>query len=127
MGSRSVAQFRQLVARIQHASHPEVKVALSQIAVETRYRASASSPQSADFFESLWHTLVQLKGSANAEVRIECLFDCAKYFYFAGDVVKGAGAARDGISLARSIGHEGLAMKGYCYLGAALADSGAIA
>jgi len=127
MSGSSVSHFRQLVVQYQQASHPELKLALTRIVGESRERANALSPDSSEFFESLWPALVQLRGTANAELRVDCFLECSKFFYFAGDIAQGAKAAREGIELARVVRNDELASKAYCYLGNALADSGAIA
>ena len=127
MATSGIADLRAVVAQVQQASHPDIKLALLRIASESRERFEASSPQSAEFFDCLRFTLAQLKGHANAELRIGCLFDCARYYYVAGDAIKGAGAAREGLSLANAVGNDALASRGYSHLGNVLADSGAIA
>src|SRR5688572_11218466 len=127
MSASSIAQFRALVSREQQASHPDVRLALVRLAGESKEKLAVSAPESADFFDLLRQSLGRLKGSANADLRIGCLLDCASFFYVSGDIIKGVVAARDGITLGRAVRNDVLTSKAYSYLGYLLADSGAVA
>jgi putative two-component system response regulator len=123
----NIAQFRALVGQVQQASEPEIKLALTRLAAEARQRLYASSPEAADFFETLRHSLSLLRGPANAELRVNCLLDCANYFYVADDAEKGIRAAREGLALATAVNHVALVRKSYTFLGNLLADVGVLA
>jgi putative two-component system response regulator len=127
VATTGIADLRAVVTRVKQASHPDVKLALVRIAGESKEKFEASSPESSEFFDSLRHSLAQLKGRANAELRIGCYFDCARYYYIAGDALKGAEAARHGLALANAVNNDALASRGYSHLGNVLADAGAIA
>src|SRR3954453_10068016 len=102
MSVSSVAHFRALVRHVQQSSDPEVKLALSRISAESKERLCDSSPATADFFDSVRQSLSHLKGHANVDKRVGCLYDCAQYFYTIGDTVKAIIAAREGLALAQA-------------------------
>jgi putative two-component system response regulator len=122
----NIAQFRALVRKINQASHPDVKLALRRVAGDSKEKLRDASLTTADFFDSLRQCLSQLKGHANADVRTNCLYDCARYFYTSGNPLKAISSAREGLALARAARLDTQARKGLTFLGSALADWGAI-
>jgi len=64
------------------ASEPEIKLAMSKLAADMKERLARSAcKESSDFFLSTLRALTQIKGRANAEARMTCLFDCIRFFY----------------------------------------------
>jgi putative two-component system response regulator len=60
-----------------------VKAALSRLALEVKER-SKGADYSGDYFISTLRALSRLKGTAHAEVRMQCVKDCLLYFYATG-------------------------------------------
>lgn len=81
MGSTYIADLRSLLGASRSASTPSAKIALSRIQSEIRHRLVKGSP-ALDFFVQASRGLVSLKGTAHAELRMQCLYDCAQFFYF---------------------------------------------
>jgi len=64
------------------ASEPEVKLALGRLTAELKDRLRRPpTPSSEAFFSSAVRALSRIRGAANSEARMECLFDCARFFY----------------------------------------------
>jgi len=119
-----ITKFRAVIARRNHASDPEIKLALSKIADEAKARVADSS--ALEFFESLSQCLQQLKGFGNASLRIGCLLECANYFYGVGDVLQGIAVCQEAVRLARHVQDLSQFRKSQTALGILLADSGAL-
>ena len=81
MGSTYIADLRSLLGASRSASTPSAKIALSRIQSEISHRLAKGSP-ALDFFVQASRGLVSLKGTAHAELRMQCLYDCAQFFYF---------------------------------------------
>jgi putative two-component system response regulator len=127
MSSHTLAQFRDLVRQVPHASDPHVKSALTRLARESRARLTESSSDAIEFFEGLTQALSELRGNANSHLRVSCVIDCGNYFYIAGQVERGLTVLRQGIDLARRAEDFSSIRKTHTLLGVLLADSGCIA
>lgn len=62
----------------------DVKLALSRLNGDLRHRRKKGSSSSREFFSASLRSLSQVRGSKHAELRMECLNECAQYFYANG-------------------------------------------
>lgn len=61
------------------------KLVLSRLVRELRQRREKGSTLSIDYFEASLRSLCQIRGPAHADIRMECLNQCAQFFYANGD------------------------------------------
>src|SRR5688572_2862743 len=127
MGSYNIAEFRELIRKAKHASDPEIKLALLRVASEAKTKLGDPSLGAGDFFESVRQALQQIKGNGNGDVRIDCLLDCAQYFYIAGDFLRGIMASQDALKLSKQVKDPHCLRRSLTILGIFQAESGSIA
>jgi len=87
MGSAHAERLEALLAATAPADDAAIKAALLHLAADMRTRLSRSS-DSGDFFWSAVAVLGKMRGTANADIRLSCLWDAAQYFYFNGQLVR---------------------------------------
>ena len=63
---------------------PEFKIELTRLHAQLKERLSRGSSTSFDFFNGALSALSTVKGTAHAELRLECLFCCMQFFYTSG-------------------------------------------
>lgn len=102
----------------------ELKVALLRLSAELRTRSLRSSQASFDFFSSAVKTLARIKGSTQADLRMECLFDCVSYFFNEGFQSKALDATRHLSRLAGVSGNASWVRKSHTLAGVVNADIG---
>lgn len=124
MTSPAIQELESLTKSFRTASAPEVKVALSRVAMEVNGRCQAGSFSSAEYMHSVVRALKLLKGTSHAELRINCLMDVAHYFYLIGQPFDGIQPALDAVHLAERADHKALLRKALTFLGVIYADSG---
>jgi putative two-component system response regulator len=83
MSSAHTEALQKLLRFSGSAHEPQMKVALSRLAAETRERAK-SGTSSAEYFVSVLRALSRIKGTAHAEIRLQCFKDCLVFFYTGG-------------------------------------------
>ncbi len=105
----------------------EYKIALSRLLVEIRERAARGSPESYDFFTSTVRTLAKIKGSANADLRLSCLFDSVCYLYRAGFPAAALEASKATLKLATEARNKPWLRKASTVAGMVNADQGDVA
>jgi putative two-component system response regulator len=81
MGSGFAVQLANLLRTNKNASDPLAKAALARVHAEIKSRLSRGSP-AFDFFSDISAALTQMTGVAHAEIRMECLYHCAQFFYY---------------------------------------------
>lgn len=81
MGSAITDQLQILLGGVRGAQPSDLRVVLGRLSSEIKERLSRGSPASYDFVAAAHRALARIKGSANSEVRMSCLFDCGAYFY----------------------------------------------
>jgi putative two-component system response regulator len=126
MGSTHTADLRDLLRSCRSASHPDAKVALSRIQAEIGYRLNKGSP-ALDFFVEASRGLTSMRGTAHAEIRMRCLYDCAQFFYFNEHCVEGLEPLKQLRSLALHASNSTWSRKADQFLGVIFADMGDIA
>lgn len=85
----------ELLQRDQTPGKREIKLALSRLNGVLRDRREKSSPASREFFLTSLRSLRQIRGSMHADLRMECLNQCAQYFYANGPVSDALRAATE--------------------------------
>jgi len=117
----------QVAQAVSHASAtPEMKVAMSRLAMEVNSRYQAGSPTSIEFMTSALETLKRVPDELHAELHINCLIDASHFFYLVGQTFSAIEPAVDAVSLATKVGHRGLLRKALTLLGMVYADTGNI-
>jgi len=74
--------------------------------------------------KSVIRALKRMKGSANAELRINCFLDTSQYFYVSGQSFDAIEPALAAAELAKATRHDGQLRKALNFLGAFYADTG---
>ena len=120
------SELQELVLAGRSSIDPEVRLALSRVALETRELMRNASPSSADHFVSVASVLSKLNGPANADLRIACLLDIASYFYVVGQPFRALEPTSNALSLATQVNDRPLIRKSCTFLGAIYADTGNI-
>jgi putative two-component system response regulator len=108
------------------SADPELKVAMSRLAMEVNSRYQAGAPTSADFMTSALRALKRLPDDANPELHINCLIDASHFFYLVGQTFSAIEPAVDAVALANKVGHSSLLRKALTLLGMVYADTGNI-
>jgi putative two-component system response regulator len=103
---------------------PEVKTALLRLRAELRARLARGSSQSYQFFWNAVNTLAKLKGSANAEARFDCLYDCGQYFFVSGYCAEALATARHLKNVAVAAQSKSLERKAFGFAGIVSNDVG---
>lgn len=83
----SRSQLEPLDEMLQRTRTPrdrEIKLALSKLNGDLRQRCEKGSPSSREFFVASLRSLCQIRGTMHAELRMECLNNCAQYFFANG-------------------------------------------
>lgn len=125
MGSTYLAELRSLLGSTKSASNPSAKLALSRIQAEIKLRLAKGSP-AFDFFVEASKGLLTLKGTAHAEIRMQCLYDCAQFFYFNEHSTEGLELLQHVSALALQTHSATWSRKANQFLGIVLADIGDI-
>jgi putative two-component system response regulator len=72
----------------------EQKIALTRLSGALKKQLVRGSSDSFDFFFSAFHAVSKVRGSANAELRMSCIFDCCNFFYLSGHTAIALDCAR---------------------------------
>lgn len=126
MSSPAIHELERLAQTARNTAEPEVKVALARLAVEVSSRAQAGSASFHDYMKAVIRTLKRMKGSANVELRVNCMFDVAQYFYVSGHGFDAIEPALAAVELAKHNRNNALLRKALNFLGAFYADTGNI-
>ena len=101
-----------------------MKVALARVAMEVNSRLQSGSATFSEYMKSASRTIRKMRGSANADLRANCLLDIAQYFYLLGQSFEALDPVTTAIHLAESTGHEPLLRKAITYYGILCTDTG---
>jgi putative two-component system response regulator len=124
--SAAIRELESLAHTARNAAEPEMKVAMARVAMEVNTRLQSGSASFYEYMKSAVRTLKKMKGSANLEVRVNCLFDAAQYFYLCGQPFEAIEPASMAVSLTNGGDHAALQRKALNYLGVFYADTGNI-
>lgn len=126
MGSSHAARLASLLGHSPASSNPDLKIALVRLSVEIKERLASGSPDAASFFAAAVRELSKIRGTAHADLRVACLFECGHYFYNSGKPAAAIDAARLTALLARQANQTSWERKSETLLGIAHADAGGI-
>ena len=126
MPTRTVADFAQLSLAEMDSSGPELKLALSKLALEVNAVVQTPSASSAEFVRASVAQLSQLKGTLHHELRINCLIDAGQFYYMNGLTFNAIEPTTRAAELARAAHNSPLLRKALTVLGIVYADSGNI-
>jgi putative two-component system response regulator len=126
MGSTYSSQLEDLICSTRLPTSAEAKAALSHLQGEIKYRLAKGSAAT-DFFNEVAEKLARIRGTAHAGSRMECLYDCAQFFYYAEQSAGAMNCLRALESLASRVKDSSWARKANQFLGIVHADSGDIA
>jgi putative two-component system response regulator len=127
MGSAHTDRLEALLRRGKSATEPGVKAALVKVAAEVKSRLQRASAESFDFYLTVAKALSQIRGTAHADLRLSCIFDCCHYFYIGGFTGSALEAARLLEGLAVEVGDRLWVRKARCLMGIVNGDIGNIA
>lgn len=126
MGSVFTTQLENLLRTGRSASDPQAKVALSRIHSEIKSRLSRGSPV-IDYFLDVTRVLTQMTGIAHADIRMECLYHSAQFFYYNDIGFQALPSLYHLELLAERSGNAVWSRKANLLLGVILSDTGDIA
>lgn len=126
MGSTFAFQLEELLRSAKGTTSGDGRLLMTRLHSEIKYRLSKGSSDS-QFFTDASKTLVKIRGTANAETRMQCLFDCARYFYGNAHGTAALELLQHIDLLAARTGNEVWSRKANTFLGVIFADSGNIA
>jgi putative two-component system response regulator len=122
--SPAIHELDALTKTVRNPAEPEIKVALSRVAIEVSTRLQTGSASYHDYMRVAARTLKKMRGSAHQELRINCFLDIAQYFYLIGQSFEAIDAAKAAVDLASHSARESLYRKSLNYLGILFADTG---
>jgi len=111
---------------LRSPSDPQLKLALSRLALEVNSRAQAGGPSTTEFMATVAKTLRQVPQQAHPDLQINCLMDAAQYFYVAGKSFDAMEPATDAVTLASIADNKALLRRALSLLGVMYADTGNI-
>lgn len=126
MGSIFTTQLESLLRTNKSASDPQAKIALARIHSEIKSRLSRGA-STLDFFSDVSNAFTQIKGLAHADVRMDCLYRCAQYFYYNDQGSRALPSLEHLELLAERSGNAVWCRKANLLLGIVLSDAGDIA
>ena len=97
MSSSHAEELEALLRSSKSSSGSELKPVLTRLSSEVKERVERGSYTSYGFFASTVNALAKIKGTANADLRLSCLFDIGFFFQrsgFATDALASAGIMR---------------------------------
>lgn len=125
--SSSHAEDLEIVLRSPKATGPDLKMALTRLSLEVKERVERGSSTSYDFFAATMHALSKIKGTAHAELRGKCLFDCASFFYITGHSAAAVQSSKLISNLAQRTNNKSWLRKANTMAGIVHADAGNVA
>src|SRR5258706_14489408 len=106
MTSPALIELRDLTERESAQADPKTRVVLSRVALEVNGRLQVGSPGSAEYMGSVISALKRIKGTANAELRANCLIDAAHYFYLVGQSFSEIKPSSEAAKLEKATGNK---------------------
>lgn len=106
------------------SSDPRIRVVLNGLAAHSRNLHRTHSETATAHFRSIGNSLIRLRGSAHAALRLDLLIDCCHYLYLTGSALDSIRLAENGIELATRAGRSHYLRRFLSILGVACADIG---
>jgi len=120
------ADLQALLNASPEAAEPELRAALSRVALEVNSRVQSGTDSSSDFMATVARAVRALPGSSHADLRINCLMDVSHFFYLMGQTFSAIEPAADAVALAAAADNKSLHRKALNFLGVMYADTGNI-
>jgi tetratricopeptide (TPR) repeat protein len=95
MGLSQLEPLDEMLQRARAPRDREIKLALSRLNGDLRQRREKGSPSSRELFVASLRSLRQIRGPMHADLRMECLNQCAHYFFANGPVSDALRAATE--------------------------------
>ncbi|MGZ5643400.1 MAG: tetratricopeptide repeat protein, partial [Usitatibacter sp.] len=124
MTSTALLELETLTKSLKNPEDPELKVALSRIALEVNSRYQAASASSVEYMASVVEVLKKIPGPSYPELRINCLLDISHFFFLMGQTFSAIGPAADAVAVATESDNKPLLRKALTFLGMMYADTG---
>ena len=126
MSSTEIDTLESLL-RQKGPSASDVKLALTRLSVEIADRTAKGSLASRDFLVSAVQAVGRIKGTTNADLRLNCLFESSLFFYRLGFAHAALQTAALVSSLARRIDNKSWTRKAYTLSGIVHMEAGSLA
>lgn len=126
MTSAAIQELEGLTSTGRNAAMPEVKVALSRVAMEINARLQSGAASYSEYMKAAARSVKRMRGHAHLELRINCLLDVTQYFYLTGQSFEAIEPAISAVDLASRSENRGLLRKALNFLGILYADTGNI-
>lgn len=124
MTSALTEDLKHLLQSLEPGTSSDMRLALGRLSAELKERFHRGSPASFDFVSDAVHTLSRIKGSANAELRMGCLFDGGAFLYSNRYDKEALSCATQLTELAKQSGDKTWQRKGHMLQGIAYAHMG---
>jgi putative two-component system response regulator len=121
-----VSDLRSLVDLIESKQEPDLKAALSHIALEVNTRLQSGAPAASEYLGAVRDALRKISSPIHPELRVNCLLDISHYFYIAGQTFSAIEPASEAVDIASSSGVSALERKARNFLGVMYSDTGNI-
>jgi len=119
-------ELRALTDALAGSTEPELRLALSKVALEVNSRMQSGSTVSAGYMKAVLKSLKTLSGTSNADLRVNCLIDVAQYFYILGNGFEAIEPASEAVDIADAVAEKPLQRRALTFLGMMYADTGNI-
>jgi putative two-component system response regulator len=119
-------EIEALRERVSRPVEPELRIALSRVALEVNTRLQEGSASSSEYMTTVVHTLKNISGLSHHDLRVNCLMDVSHFFYIIGQAFTAIEPATDAVDIAASADDKSLHRKALNFLGVMYADTGNI-
>ena len=126
MTTSATTDLASLSSAAGSASEPELKAALSRVALEVNAKLQAGSATSTEYMHSAVRALREIRGDVLAELRANALLDASTFFYINGQTFSAIEPAEEAVALATTSNSQALHRKALTILGNMCADTGNI-
>jgi putative two-component system response regulator len=124
MGSIPGGTLDSVLKAANRPSSAEFKTELTRLSARLKERQLRGASSSFDFFNAALSALSRLRGTTNAELRLNCLVTCAHFFYVGGFAEATMRAARELEKLASQVRDKSWIRKARNLRGIVAADAG---
>jgi putative two-component system response regulator len=124
MASAHAQRLEGLLRAGVRSADPEIKLALNQLGRELKHRLSGGSSNSLEIFTTAHAAIAKLRGPAYLDLRFDCAYNCAQYFYIGGYVDAALSAAVHLKALANQTNNRDLKRKAHGFAGVVFSDVG---
>src|SRR4051794_33028333 len=109
--STATTDLDRLAESISAGAEPELRLALSKVAMEVNARVQTGSASSADYMPSVLRTLRALPSTSHADLHTNCLLDISHFYYLSGQTFNAIEPAKDAVNLAAQSSNKSLLRK----------------